>query len=334
MERKERLANTYLVLLLPPGILAAAWAVYGFPYSRLGVELIALAVITVFFSSYFRIQLPRTKIHVTISDALIMLSLLIYGGEFAVMVSILETAYTSFSFRRKGLSISFKTALINILTGAIAVFATAQIVQVIFGSAVAIFENGDGATLFWLLAVMGAALFLVNSIIVSAVVATRSGKSVVSVWNDNCVNALVIYISGAALAGLAATALKQVNVILFATVAGFFALIYMTYRRYVDDIKQTSEKAENSERQRAEQAENHVMELEHYVSQLEETGRELKQSREKFRHAAFHDALTGLPNRNYFIDKLEALPGEQPGGFDVQIRRPVSRPKPFQNDQR
>ncbi len=307
MEKKERLANTHLLLLLPAGILAASWAIYGFPYSRFGVELIALAVITVFFSSYFRIQLPRTKIHVTISDAMIMLSLLIYGGEFAVIVSILETAYTSFSLRRKGLSISFKTALINVFTGAIAVFATTQIVLMTFGSPVAVFENGDKAALFWLLAVMCAAWFLVDSIIVSAVVATRCGKSVMSVWNDNCVNALVIYISGAALAGLAAMALKQVNVILFVTVAGFFALIYMIYRRYVDDIKQTSEKAENSERQRAEQAENYVMELEHYVSQLEATGRELKQSREKFRHAAYHDALTGLPNRNYFIDTLQGL---------------------------
>lgn len=304
MEKKERLANTYLFFLLPAGIMAAAWAVYGFPVQRISIGLIALSVITVFFSSHFRIQLPRTKIHLTISDAMIMLSMVIYGGEVAVLMAMLETAFTSFSFRRKGVSIRLKTAVVNVMIGAIAVFITSQIVRVIFGSAVAVYESGDTSAFFWLLAVMTASLFLVNSILVSAVVATRCEKSIISVWNDYCVNALVMYLSGAALAGLAATALKQVNVILFAAVTGFFALIYLTYRRYVDDITQTSEKAENAERQRAEQAENHVVELERYVSQLEQTGRELEQSHKRFRHAAYHDALTGLPNRNYFTERL------------------------------
>lgn len=33
----------------------------------------------------------------------------------------------------------------------------------------------------------------------------------------------------------------------------------------------------------------------------------MQQSHENFRHAAYHDALTGLPNRNYFIDTLKGL---------------------------
>ena len=41
-----------------------------------------------------------------------------------------------------------------------------------------------------------------------------------------------------------------------------------------------------------------------YVEKLENAGRELEESREHFRHAAFHDALTGLPNRSLFTDHL------------------------------
>jgi hypothetical protein len=48
---------------------------------------------------------------------------------------------------------------------------------------------------------------------------------------------------------------------LFAVGVGFSALVYMTYRRYVDDVKTTAAKAEQAERERAEQAEQHIAEL-------------------------------------------------------------------------
>lgn len=116
-----------------------------------------------------------------------------------------------------------------------------------------------------------------------------------------------MYISGGVMAGFGAKALEQIDGVLFVAVIGFFGLVYFTYRRYIDDIKATAAKAEEAERQRAEQAESHVKELEHYVVQLEKSGQALKDSHERFRHAAFHDALTGLPNRNYFIDAIKHL---------------------------
>jgi diguanylate cyclase (GGDEF)-like protein len=78
----------------------------------------------------------------------------------------------------------------------------------------------------------------------------------------------------------------------------------MTYRRYIDDVKKTAAKAEQAERERAEQAESHIKELQHYVGELEKSSEALRESKEKFRHAAFHDSLTDLPNRNYFIETL------------------------------
>ena len=308
MSSNKFLENAYIALLVPVTAVAVGWAIYNYPGERIDWGLGGLTIITVFFSSYFRIQLPRTKIHVTTSDAAIILSFLWYGGETAIILSFLETAYTSFSYRRQGGTIKYKTILINVVVAVTAVFATTFVVRSIFGSAPTTFVSGDGTWFIFLLTVMGLSLFLINSTLVALFFAAKNdNSSVLSIWSQYCLNALVMYLSCAILAGFTARAVQEINVFLFGAVCVFFGTVYFTYRRYIEDIKKSSAKAEKAERERAEQAETHLLELRHYVQKLEQTSKDLTTSRERFRDAAYHDSLTGLPNRNYFIDTIRQL---------------------------
>lgn len=307
MQKKDRKANLYFAGILPFGVIAIAWAVIAFPVGKVNPGLIALSVVTVFLSSYLRIQIPRTKIHLTISDALIILSFLIYGGSVAILLATLEASFSSIRLRQKGGTIKTKTIILNMMIAAISVFVTAFIVSEVFGPIEAIIENTAPTILVALLLVMAGSQFLMNSVLVATAIAIRTQKSLWSVWNDYCLNVLVIYLAGSLMAGAGVIALHQINMFLFAAVIGIFALVYITYRRYLDDIKDTAAKAENAERERAEQAEQHVKELKHYVAELERSSKALSESREKFRHAAYHDALTGLPNRFYFLETIKTL---------------------------
>jgi len=294
----------YLAALLPFGLAAFIWAIWQFPVDRADASLIALAFFTIFFSSYLRVQLPGTKIHFTISNGLVFLSLLIYGGEVAVLLAILETTFTSFNFRRQGGSISSGTAAINILITAVSVFATALTLSLAFGESQDVISRFSSTNFVFALGAMALSRFLINSILLSAFVAITSDKTLWHAWNDNWLNALGMHLCASAIAGISAMALAQINVYLFASVSLFLAVVYFTYRRYVDDVKSTAARAEEAERNRADQAERHVDELKHYVTELEKSGEALRESREKFRHAAYHEALTGLPNRNYIFEAL------------------------------
>ena len=307
MPSNKSLENIYIALLLPVVVGALGWAVYNFPGERIDWRLAGLAVVTVFFSSFLRIQLPRTKIHVTTSDAAIILSFLWYGAETAIILSFLETTFTSLNFRRQGGTILRKTILVNILIAVTALAATAVIVRTTFGMATEVMYAGDVTRFILLLTVMGFSLFLLNSALVSMFFAVKNDKQILAVWTEYCFNALVMYLSSAVLAGFTAKAVQEINVFLFGAVCVFFGTVYVTYRRYINDIKKTAAKAELAERERAEQAEDHILQLRHYVMKLERQGDELKESRARFRHAAYHDALTGLPNRNYFVDTLKQL---------------------------
>jgi len=279
--------------------------ILGFPLEKINTGLIALSVVTIFFSSYLRLQLPRTKIHLTISDALILLGLLTYGGEVAVFLALSESAYTSLALRRQGISIKTQTIFLNVSIAAIASFLTAVIANYLFGSAETVVNSHGNVELAVMMTVMALTQFVVNSAFVALFISFRSEKTVWQVWNDYCLNALVMYFSGAILAGVTVKALQPINVFLFAMVIGFFAIFYMTYRRYVDDVRQTAAKAEQAERERAEQAESHIVELQRHIAEQERISEALRESKEKFRHAAFHDSLTNLPNRNSFIETLK-----------------------------
>ncbi|HRI03841.1 MAG TPA: bifunctional diguanylate cyclase/phosphodiesterase [Pyrinomonadaceae bacterium] len=308
MDPKDKKINIFLAVLAPFSLAALAWALMGIPAGRIDTGVITLTVLTVFCSCYLRIQLPRVNTHLTISDALIMLAMLIYGGEIAVLLAIVETTAASLNIMRKGVPIKVKTIFFNVMTNAIAVFAAAKAVWFIFGSTDLVLQRGDFTSFIWLLTVMAAALFAVNSGLVAVFSAIKQNKkSLWKVWTDNCFDAVLMYVVGAVMAGIIVKALEQINLYLFTAVVLFFGIIYLTFRRFVEDLKKTVEKAKQAERERAEQAEEHVNELEHYVAELERSGAALQESHENFRHAAYHDALTGLPNRNFFIDTLKGL---------------------------
>lgn len=100
-------------------------------------------------------------------------------------------------------------------------------------------------------------------------------------------------------------ALIQINVAMILIAVIVSAMIYLMLRQYVSDVKKTSDIAEQSGLMRAEQAENHIEELQHYIAEQDRISQALRESKEKFRHAAFHDSLTDLPNRNLFMEMLK-----------------------------
>jgi diguanylate cyclase (GGDEF)-like protein len=307
VERKEKITNLYLWSIVPPGILALTYSIYVFPLEKISAGLIAFSVLIVFFSSYLRIQLPRTKIYLTIFDTLIILSLLIYGGAVSVLLVALESGFASFNLRRKGSDIEIKTFCLNVSIAVLSVFFASLVSKFIFTEPEKIVETGNNTDFIGLLIMLTLSLFVINSVGVSASVAIKSSKTLWQAWNEYSLNALVMYMSGAIVAGISVKAMRQIDIFLFGGIVAFFTLAYIIYRRYVSDVKETTVKAMQGARERAEQAENHILELQQHIAEQDRVGQALRDSKERFRHAAFHDGLTDLPNRNQFMETLQYL---------------------------
>lgn len=299
--------NLYTWAISLAGLAVFGYSVYNFPLWELNYGFYLVAVVTIFFSSHLQIQLPRTKIHLSISEVLIFFTLLFYGAAAAVLVAALESLYTSLQLRYKGTNIKNSTISLNVGIGAVSTFLTALILNLLFGSPTAMIAEPSISNFMGMLMVMALTQFAFSSIGVSVVTALKTEKTFWQIWSGYCVNALIIYITAAIIAGFAVKANSQLNSILLLMSVCIAAVIFFTYRRYINDIKETAAKAEQAERERTEQAEKHIDELKHHIDEQDRISKALRESKERFRHAAFHDGLTDLPNRNLFIESIKFL---------------------------
>jgi len=309
---KQRFINGYMWLVVVAGTAIFFHSLCTLPFARLDFRFCLLFLLTVVISSRIAIKVPRVNTTITVADSFVFLTLLLYGPEAAVIVAAADGLSAG-----RHLSKRWITVLFNAAAAGSAAFITGAIARLLFGVDFHV-DTQSLSTSLVLLSTVAFSQYLAHTWIVAICMACKSDRPVWQTWSKHYLWSSLTYFIGAFVAG---------GIIKLETTVSFYAvlaplplisIIYFTYEKYLEDIRATAAQAERAERERAEaeharaeaerlraeQAERHVEELNRYVEKLESTGRELEESREHFRHAAFHDALTGLPNRSLFTDHL------------------------------
>ncbi|MEZ5307355.1 MAG: bifunctional diguanylate cyclase/phosphodiesterase [Pyrinomonadaceae bacterium] len=314
MNKRAAINQISFYLTVALGLVVLAMSIYGLSFSRLDIYLAPIALATLLSSFFAMIQIPRTKIHLTVSDVLVFVAMLVFGPEVATLLAMLDTIAGSMNFARKGITISKRTFILNGAIVGISFYIAAKVGTIYFPNLHELAKGSDYSTLGLALCLIAFVQFAVNSFFVTLFTSLKSETSFWKIWYGYCLNGLVISLTCVLIAGAAVNAFHKLDTILMGIALVVASLVYFTYSRYVAEVMETSEKAEQSERERAEQAEKHIEELQHHIAQQEVTEKALRESKEKFKHAAFHDSLTNLPNRNRFTRELQTkLKGCQEG---------------------
>lgn len=269
------------------------------PAVQLSWHFLLLAAITIILSSRAAIKLPRINANVTVSDTFIFLTLLLYGGEAAILLAAAEGIMSGLRISRKPVTIAFNAAVM-----ACATFATVCAVRLIFDASTGV-PSTDTTITVLMLGTMALVQYAFNTGIVAIALACKIDQPIWQTWTKHYLWTSITYFAGALAAGLIYKSFDTVGFYALLVAVPIISIVYFTYHKYLEDIKATSAIAEHAERERREQAERHVEELNCYIEEQRRISHALQQSKERFRQAAFHDALTGLPNRALLIDHLK-----------------------------
>jgi signal transduction histidine kinase/ActR/RegA family two-component response regulator len=278
---KKRLVIPYIWTVIAAGAVVIVWAAFSLPVAKLDWGFAVLALVTVAISSRMTAQVPSVSGHVSASDTLIFLILLLYGSEAAILVAAAEALSSSLLFGQKSIKIRWNTVLFNSGMIAFSTFATAMVLRFLFGDVTKLTAGPFSGQFVLALALMALVDYLANAFLAAVHTSFKIEQSVLSTWKKYYLWAAVTYFAGASAAGLTAKAVGEVGFYAVIAVTPIIAFIFFTYRTYLKKTEAIAAAAKAKADQR--QAE----ELSQYLSEQERL-------REQFSHMEKMSALGEL----------------------------------------
>jgi len=261
--KRSSLSKFYITSVIFVGGIILIYAATRLPLDKLDRNFLILATVTIMLSSRMTVQIPRTNGHISVSDTLIFLTLLLYGGEAGILVAVAEGLGTSLLLRPRAIKISTRTVAFNCGMLACATLITVVSTRFFFGPIAELPHGNSTGKYLTALFLMGFAQYTVNSGMAALHTTLKGGESLWQVWKRHYLWLSITYFGGVSVAGLTAKIIESAGFYSIAIVAPLIAIIFLTYRMYIQNIEATATAA------KAEQAQQHIEELNHYIAEQE-----------------------------------------------------------------
>ncbi|HVF42246.1 MAG TPA: ATP-binding protein [Pyrinomonadaceae bacterium] len=272
---KQRFVKPYMLAFIAAGACVILYAALRLPVERLDLRLVPLVAFTLLVSSRFCIPIPRTTGQISFSDVFIFLTLLLYGGEVAVLLAAAEL-FAASRFGKTRLSLF--TSLFNSAMMACSMMTTVVVLRLLFGDEALLREGEFSQKFVVALCVMALVHYVANSTIAAVHTSLKANEPLWATWRNKYLWASITYFAGASSAGLIVKLVSTAGLYALVAAAPIIFIVYLTYRRYLENIGAMAEaaKAEAAAEARAEaaaaqaeQASRHVEELSHYIAEQE-----------------------------------------------------------------
>jgi signal transduction histidine kinase/ActR/RegA family two-component response regulator len=260
------------------------------------------------------ISIPRVGGEITFADALIFLAILLYDGEAAILLATVEALGSSLRVSKKP-----RVYLFNGAQMAFSTFITVWVLRICFGSLLDLRNGGYSGKFFLALCVMSLTQYACNTGLVAFYTACKTNQPVWRTWSKYYLWASITYLAGGSIAGMTVKLAGDVSVYAALMIVPITAIIYFTYKTYLQNVEGSAEKVE--------QARLHVEELSRYIAEQERIRDQFSQV-EKMSAVGqlasgvahdFNNTLAGILGRAELMLRREANP-ETRRGLEIIIQ--------------
>jgi len=219
------------------GLLLFAFAVYSVATSQINPEWMLLSLVTVILISRIDIGIPKIYSTITISDAFLFTSILLYGPMPSVVLAGVDAAVCSLSYKNKQRVLPFNMAVMSL-----SVFISSTLVANIYGELNP--EQADLTKLFVTAGTLALFHYIFNSGLVSIVASLRKRQNVIKTWKESYLWTSISYFAGSMAACLIVKLITVISFYAFIIAVPILAVTYFTYKVYLSNVETSNQHAE------------------------------------------------------------------------------------------
>ena len=130
-------------------------------------------------------------------------------------------------------------------------FLTVSAVRFFFGPFAAL-RSHEASFLIVAIGAMALVQYFSNTAIIAVGLALKEDQPIFRTWHTHYLGTSITYIVGAAVAGAISNTVDHAGVSVLIVATPIISIVYLTYNKYLDEIKATAAQAEQAEHQRAE----------------------------------------------------------------------------------
>ena len=252
---RPHFGQVYMWSLVIAGAAITLVSIYYLPLNRLDGRFVFLCLMVI-ASSMIAIRIPRVSGRITVADTFVFLSMLMYGGAAAILLSALEGIAVTLIISKKPRVFLFNSAILATST-----FFTSAVLNLIFGPPANIPSQGFTPRFFYAVCLMGFLQYIANTALVAIEKASKIKESPWHTWRTYYLWTSITYFAGASAAGIIAILIDNYGFYAVVATVPIILIICFTYQTYLKNIEASVEQTEA--------ARLHVEELSKYIGELQ-----------------------------------------------------------------
>jgi signal transduction histidine kinase len=252
---RHQSSQIYVWTLVTSGSVIVLTSLFDFALRDLDGRFVLLCLM-VMASSVIAIRIPNVTGRITVADTFIFLTLLLYGGPAAIIVSALEGIAATLIISKRP-----RTVLFNSASLATSTFFTFIVVNWTVGPPVKIIEGGFSERFVLGVCIMALVQYVANTSLIALEKAHKLKEPFWNTWRTYYLWTSITCFAGASAAGIIAILIRTYGFYAVVATVPIVVIICFTYQTYLQNIQ--------SSLAQTEAARLHVEEQSRYITELQ-----------------------------------------------------------------